>query len=444
MDQKLINTQIEERIIQVLQHLGVEKAHFAARMTQDWAGLATSYPEVISSLTLVCQTSIDPDPLQNLAARLLVVVPDQSPRIDDFRRTLTLLPEATQVNLPDCAGMLWDDIIVESTDEIGHSMLAFMDRMDHQQTTSPATNDGAVGEVAGISYKVQGSGPPLVLLPLGLAPSQWRPLIPKLSEYYCTISLGGPELGIIPVLEERGRSPGYLGLLRNVMDEVQLGAGQRVLDVGCGSGVIDRWLARQTGGKNQIVGIDINDYLLKEAVALAKKEDLDGTIDFREGIAEDLPFADGDFDVTISSTVMEEVDADKMLAEMIRVTKPGGRVGVIVRATDIPFLVNIPLRAELKTKCENLGQIDEGKGCASVSLYQRFHRSTLTDVKMMPQLAVFDNPDGVVEKFLQGFLPSRLSPEEMAEWRNAVVEAADRNTFFISWPHHCAVGTKPG
>jgi hypothetical protein len=62
------------------------------------------------------------------------------------------------------------------------------------------------GEVAGITYRVRGSGPPLVLMPLDLTPSQWEPLIEPLRTRYCTICLGGPLLGVVAILEARGRS----------------------------------------------------------------------------------------------------------------------------------------------------------------------------------------------------------------------------------------------
>ena len=55
----------------------------------------------------------------------------------------------------------------------------------------------AEGEVAGISYRIRGTGPPLVLMPLSLAPSQWDLLIATLSARYCTLSLGGPLLGVV-------------------------------------------------------------------------------------------------------------------------------------------------------------------------------------------------------------------------------------------------------
>jgi ubiquinone/menaquinone biosynthesis C-methylase UbiE len=52
------------------------------------------------------------------------------------------------------------------------------------------------------------------------------------------------------------------------------------------------------------------------------------------GNAERLPFADASFDHAYSVTVLEECDADLALRELRRVVRPGGRVGVVVRATD--------------------------------------------------------------------------------------------------------------
>jgi ubiquinone/menaquinone biosynthesis C-methylase UbiE len=51
-----------------------------------------------------------------------------------------------------------------------------------------------------------------------------------------------------------------------------------------------------------------------------------------EGRAEALPFPDSSIDVALACAILEEGDADRMLAELIRITKPGGRIGVVVRA----------------------------------------------------------------------------------------------------------------
>ena len=103
---------------------------------------------------------------------------------------------------------------------------------------------------------------------------------------------------------------------------------------------------------NPIVALDLNPYLLREAEALAAKEGLSGVIEFRHGNAETLPFPDNRFQATLAFTMLEEGPADRILAEMARVTKPGGHIGVIVRSRDMPWLVNLALPEGLRAKVE--------------------------------------------------------------------------------------------
>jgi ubiquinone/menaquinone biosynthesis C-methylase UbiE len=352
------------------------------------------------------------------------------------------LPGARHVTLHDYAMLGWTDIVADRTEEIGSAMLHFLVQHTGAESIPPTDDEG---EIAGISYRMRGAGPPLVLLPLFLAPSQWEPLVPMLSQHYCTITLGGVELGAVANLESRGRATGYLRMVQALTDAAQLQPGETVLDVGCGTGVIDRWLVRHTAGKNRITGVDINRYLLHEAIALARKEVPEGALEFREGSAEELPFSDNSFDVTMSVTVIEEVDAQQMLTELIRVTKPGGRVAVIARAMDMPFMMNLRLPAELKAKVEAngvLGSIAE-RGCADASLYRRFHEAELTEVKMFPHLAAFDDSDASMLQFMQNALMGKLTEEEARQWQSARAQAEKEGTFLMTWPHHCAVGTKP-
>ena len=88
----------------------------------------------------------------------------------------------------------------------------------------------------------------------------------------------------------------------------------------------------------------------REAASLARAEGLADRITFREDNAEALSLPDNSVDVSLSFTVMEEVDADRMLHEMVRVTKPGGRVGVVVRAADMELWTNLALRPDLLAK----------------------------------------------------------------------------------------------
>lgn len=105
-----------------------------------------------------------------------------------------------------------------------------------------------------------------------------------------------------------------------LLEAVGLRPGDRVLDVGCGTGVVARE-ARRRGGR--VTGVDVNEGML----AVARRAD--PAVDWRSGAAEDLPFAAGSFDrVTCSFALMFLADRRAALAEVRRVLVPGGAVAV--------------------------------------------------------------------------------------------------------------------
>jgi ubiquinone/menaquinone biosynthesis C-methylase UbiE len=98
--------------------------------------------------------------------------------------------------------------------------------------------------------------------------------------------------------------------------------GQRVLDVGCGTGVIAITAARQ--GAN-VTALDLTPPLLERARHNAEVAGV--TIDFREGDVEQLPFADASFDVVLSQFGHMFAPRPALaIAEMLRVLKPGGTI----------------------------------------------------------------------------------------------------------------------
>ena len=432
----------EDRLRQLLRHLGIDQAHFAG-YPADWPRLAARYPEVFSSFTVIAAPSFDPRAVEPLAAKSLVITGDRGRAAEATLGGMDRLPGAELVTLSDYEIQGWSDVAAERADELGGAMLEFLARRTVPAPTRIVSLRQGEGEIAGIRYRIRGAGPPLMLLPMFLAPSQWEPLVPRLSERYCTITLGGAALGAVAILESRGRTIGYLRMVKTLLEEAELRQGETVLEVGCGSGVLGRWLAHRTSGAHRITGVDINPYLLREARALARLDGLEGAIEFRDGNAESLPFADNSFDVTMSVTVIEEVEADRLLAEMVRVTKPRGRVAVVARAIDMPRLSHLPLSADLKAKVETPMGTKEVKGCADASLYRRMRQAGLTQVKMLPQLAIFDRSEPTFLDFMQNDILPKLTAEEAREWQTARAQAEAEGTFFMTWPHHCAVGTKP-
>jgi SAM-dependent methyltransferase len=431
-----------ERVVRVLEHLGLQQAHVAGGSPADVAGLLQAHPDRVASLTLVCPARLPPQAVQSCSEHLLIIVGDQGPPAAMVQQAVETLPGASVVMLPEYMSPPWADSVADRTAQVEDAMMGFL-ASPHRQPIQSVDLRPQEGEIAGMTYRVQGSGSPLVLLPLNLASTQWDALLPRLSERYCTIILGGPELGFMPVLETRGQSWGYLSVVRTLIDEARLQPGETVLDVGCGSGVLDRWLARHTDKRNPIVGVDVNRYLLREATDLIQIEGLSDIITLREGNAEALPFPDNEFDVVISHTVMEEDNADNMLSEMVRVTKPGGRIAVMVRTLDVPWLVNVSLRAELKTKVEIPRGFVGEHGCADASLGKRFRSAGLEHVKMFPQFATYDDLHVAIGQFQHAAIVGALNVDETQEWQDGVKKAVEEGTFYIAQSHHCAVGTKP-
>jgi SAM-dependent methyltransferase len=342
--------------------------------------------------------------------------------------------------------MLWADMVADHAGSIESALTGFITRNNLRDTARDAFTPSAEieqGEIANLTYRMQGSGEPLLLLPLGLAPSQWEPLLPTLSERVRTIVLSGPEVGFPPYLEERGQSHSYRRMLRDFFDLLQIQAGETILEVGCGTGVIDRYLVQYTGGRNPIVGLDQSPYLLREAAALVAKEGLASTIQLVQGDAQALQFADSSFDVTISITVMEEVDADAMFRELVRVTKAGGRIGVIVRAMDLTRPTGVLIRPELKRKYEAPPIVGvDAKGCAGIDLYRRFHSAGLVNLHRMPVWTVYQEAHGTIYDFTQRMALASLAEDEQAEWQRGLAQAVEEGTYFMTLPYHLAVGTK--
>ena len=438
-------TPVEGKIVAVLRRLGIERAHFASRGLNDWHGMAANHPGAVASLTLVCPLGFDSQALAPLADRLLVFNGDWGASSDTIGRNVAGLPSASMVTLADTAFPdNYNELAVLRGGDIGPAMLEFLAVIDSRSGLPRPAPSPTEGEVDDVYFRVQGSGPPLVLLPLGAAPSQWGPLLETLSERYCVISMTGPALGMVASLEGRGRTPGYLSAVGRLLEEAEIQSGESVLEVGCGTGVLCRWLARKTDSNNLVTGMDVNAFFLREAAEIARREGLEGTVSFREGSAESLPFEDNSFDVTFSSTVIQRVNADLMLPEMVRVTRPGGRVAVLGHAHDMNRWVNLPLRSDLKTRIESPPWVEDRghpEGCDDASLYQRFSGLGLGEMKFFPFISTFS--DRMRLQFLQGGILPTLSPGDAEEWRAAVAQAESDGTFFISTPFHCAVGTKP-
>jgi SAM-dependent methyltransferase len=111
----------------------------------------------------------------------------------------------------------------------------------------------------------------------------------------------------------------------HLVNAASIAAGQAVLDVACGTGIVARTVADLPGGRRRVVGLDLNAAML--SVARRVRPDLE----WRQGDVAEIPFPAGSFDAVLCQmALMFFPDRARALREMRRVVKPAGAVAVLV------------------------------------------------------------------------------------------------------------------
>ncbi|HJS48156.1 MAG TPA: methyltransferase domain-containing protein [Gemmatimonadales bacterium] len=196
---------------------------------------------------------------------------------------------------------------------------------------------------------------------------------------------------------------------------LDLAAGERVLDVACGTGNLALPAARLGA---EVTGLDIAPNLLATARSRAVAEGL--SVRFDEGDAAALPYPDGAFDTVVTMFgAMFAADPDRTAAELLRVTRPGGRVAMANWVPD--GFVGRMLRLHVE-------QVPSAPGVPSVLLWgdpkvarERLGRGT-SGVAAIRRTLVFRYPHapaGVAELFRAAYGPTVRTFEAIGPDRRA-------------------------
>jgi ubiquinone/menaquinone biosynthesis C-methylase UbiE len=117
---------------------------------------------------------------------------------------------------------------------------------------------------------------------------------------------------------------------REFVDLAHIQPGDRVLDIGCGTGTCALLAADDVGASGSVLGVDATPNLLNRA---RKKAASQGNVRFDEGLAESIPAADNSVDIIRCTLVMHHLPDDALqiraLAEMNRILKPDGKLLIV-------------------------------------------------------------------------------------------------------------------
>jgi ubiquinone/menaquinone biosynthesis C-methylase UbiE len=148
--------------------------------------------------------------------------------------------------------------------------------------------------------------------------------------YRITDELDDPTLDVVVArLEARGKHPRFISMMDQYLQAMDIDSAKTVLDVGCGTGVVARAIARRKGFAGRVIGIDVASYLIAAAKRLAEEEGVASAIEFRTGDSHGLQLSDAVFDAAVAHTLVSHVsDPLAVLKEIARVVRPGGTVGI--------------------------------------------------------------------------------------------------------------------
>jgi SAM-dependent methyltransferase len=206
-------------------------------------------------------------------------------------------------------------------------------------------------------------------------------------------------------------------------DSAAVTAGMRILDVGCGPGGLTRELVTRVGAGN-VAAIDP----APQFVAACRARNAGA--DVREGVAEELPWADGEFDAALSSLVLGFMhDPDRGVREMARVTRPGGTVAACMWDTTAGGMTM------LRTFWTAVRQLEPGvegerrmAGTSEGDIAERFERAGLKDVVAgaVTARATYTSFDDFWEPFTFAVGPAGAYLAALPEDRRAHVREACR------------------
>lgn len=232
---------------------------------------------------------------------------------------------------------------------------------------------------------------------------------------------------------------------RETFDLMRLDTGNKAADIGCGTGEDSRMLTGITGNSGEIIGIDLSEAMVAEA--RERHGDMPG-LRFMQASSDTLDLSDNSLDAIRADRVLIHVpDADASLDEMIRVTRPGGRV--VISEPDMPgfwvasdhydttdLLINAVAKSCVRPYLpRDLWTMFNDHGLTDIEFSVR----TITSTDLPTVTKVLDFTTVIKMALAQNM----LSEEQAAGWMNDQLNRGQSGRFVAGLSIMIASGTKP-
>jgi ubiquinone/menaquinone biosynthesis C-methylase UbiE len=270
-----------------------------------------------------------------------------------------------------------------------------------------------------------------------------------LDPYRITDKLEDVLLGVmVSRLEARGKHWFFHEVLRDYLDAMDIDSADNVLDLGCGTGVAARTIARRANFSGRVTGIDLSPYLVEAAKRLADEEGLGTLVEFRSGDTRELEIPDGEFDARVAHTLVSHVqEVLTVLEEAARVVKPGGLIAIFDGDyASMTFALDDPVQSK---------KYDEVLITAIVinprvmrQMPRLIQQAGLEMIRAFPYVMA---EVGEGDFWLSGIdsfeklapRSGQMTEAEATNWANALHEASDNGVFFGASNYYTYIARRP-
>lgn len=254
--------------------------------------------------------------------------------------------------------------------------------------------------------------------------------------YRITNELDGATLDVMVTrMEERGKHPRFAAMMQEYHDAMAIDSAGSVLDLGCGTGVAARAIARRPGFSGRVTGIDRSQHLVDAASRLAAEEGLEDQVEFRAGDSRSLELRDAEFDAVVAHTLLSHVDDPRsVLRETVRVVKPGATVGIFDGDyASLTFATEDPVEGKAADEAIINAMVTNPRVMRQMP--QLLHEAGLKLAAAFSYVvADMGRADfwGSSIKSLEKLLPKAgaMTDSQAAEWAAGMFRRSDRGTFF--------------
>jgi ubiquinone/menaquinone biosynthesis C-methylase UbiE len=249
-------------------------------------------------------------------------------------------------------------------------------------------------------------------------------------------------------LEVRGNHWFFQKVLGEYLDAMDVDSASTVLDMGCGTGVAARTIARRANFSGRVTGIDLSPYLVEAAKRLADEEGLGDLLEFRSGDTRDLDIPDGRFDAVVAHTLVSHVkEALTVLKEAGRLVKPGGLIAVFDGDyASMTFALDDPVQS--KRHDEALIKAVVTSPRVMRQMPRLIQQAGLEMLRTFPYIMAEVGQGDFWLSAIDSF--EKLAPKsgamteaEATSWANALHEAADKGVFFGASNYYTYIARRP-